>query len=107
MQQKKAEGEEEFKGSRYDVGLYSNICAVLGDNPLLWFLPVGGPTGTGWSFPLRTSRTLVSTVAAFAASIPPSLSSPSGQERNAAGDSDDPEAAHPAVAEVGDGDGDE
>lgn len=33
--------------SKYTLGLYSNICAVLGNNPLLWFVPVALPQGDG------------------------------------------------------------
>jgi len=32
---------------RYHRGIYSNICAVLGPNPLLWLLPVSLPSGDG------------------------------------------------------------
>jgi len=39
--------------SLYDQGIYRNFCAVLGNNPLLWLLPIGGPPGDGISFPLR------------------------------------------------------
>jgi hypothetical protein len=28
----------------YDRGTYGNICAVLGDNPMLWLLPLNAPT---------------------------------------------------------------
>lgn len=31
----------------YDKGYYKNVCAVLGPQPLLWFLPVSLPTGDG------------------------------------------------------------
>mmetsp|Transcript_14810 Transcript_14810/g.33694 ORF Transcript_14810/g.33694 Transcript_14810/m.33694 type:complete len:298 (-) Transcript_14810:47-940(-) len=42
-------------GSSYDVSLYDrglcgNIRAVLGDNPLLWLLPLSPPSGSGMSF---------------------------------------------------------
>jgi hypothetical protein len=40
----------EEEGFPYDKGLYSNICASMGDNPLLWLFPVGGPSGDGLSF---------------------------------------------------------
>mmetsp|Transcript_42618 Transcript_42618/g.92870 ORF Transcript_42618/g.92870 Transcript_42618/m.92870 type:complete len:355 (-) Transcript_42618:17-1081(-) len=36
-----------YDSSVYDRGLYGNICIVLGDAPLLWFLPVSGPSGDG------------------------------------------------------------
>mmetsp|Transcript_14020 Transcript_14020/g.31765 ORF Transcript_14020/g.31765 Transcript_14020/m.31765 type:complete len:344 (+) Transcript_14020:63-1094(+) len=32
---------------KYDLGLYQNICNVLGPNPLLWLLPLSHPTGDG------------------------------------------------------------
>jgi hypothetical protein len=34
----------------YDLGRASNIKNVLGDNPFLWLLPIGTPTGDGLSF---------------------------------------------------------
>merc|ERR1712032_531647 len=37
----------------YNIGTYNNLCSILGDNPLMWLLPVGGPSGDGLSFPLR------------------------------------------------------
>ena len=37
--------------SPYDVGMYGNICSILGENPLLWLIPVGDPVGDGISFP--------------------------------------------------------
>jgi len=45
--------QEALASYPYDIGTYSNLCSVLGDNPLLWLLPVGGPSGDGLSFPLR------------------------------------------------------
>eukprot|EP00929_Paragymnodinium_shiwhaense_P002488 TRINITY_DN102749_c0_g1_i1.p1 TRINITY_DN102749_c0_g1~~TRINITY_DN102749_c0_g1_i1.p1 ORF type:complete len:400 (+),score=55.70 TRINITY_DN102749_c0_g1_i1:100-1299(+) len=36
--------------SAYDRGAYANITAVLGDNPLLWLLPVSMPSGDGLTF---------------------------------------------------------
>jgi len=33
--------------SPYDNGFFSNICAVLGENPLLWFIPVLNSPGDG------------------------------------------------------------
>jgi len=40
-------------GSPYDLGIYRNLCSVLGSDPLLWWLPVGGPPGDGLAFPRR------------------------------------------------------
>mmetsp|Transcript_47947 Transcript_47947/g.113984 ORF Transcript_47947/g.113984 Transcript_47947/m.113984 type:complete len:585 (+) Transcript_47947:86-1840(+) len=37
--------------SIYDVGVWQNISAVMGRNPCLWLLPVGGPEGDGLRFP--------------------------------------------------------
>ncbi|ORY97517.1 DHHC palmitoyltransferase-domain-containing protein [Syncephalastrum racemosum] len=38
----------------YDLGVYTNICAVLGKSPLLWLWPQRNPREhTGISFPLR------------------------------------------------------
>eukprot|EP00929_Paragymnodinium_shiwhaense_P063749 TRINITY_DN31882_c0_g1_i1.p1 TRINITY_DN31882_c0_g1~~TRINITY_DN31882_c0_g1_i1.p1 ORF type:complete len:376 (-),score=63.22 TRINITY_DN31882_c0_g1_i1:99-1226(-) len=39
-----------YDGSPYDRGALGNICAVLGDNALLWLLPVSPPSGDGLSF---------------------------------------------------------
>ncbi|CDS04752.1 hypothetical protein LRAMOSA07282 [Lichtheimia ramosa] len=36
----------------FDVGLYRNICSVLGNNPLLWLWPQN-PTSDGLTFPVR------------------------------------------------------
>jgi len=41
-------------GSPYDLGVYGNLCSVLGTNPLMWFVPLGGPSGDGLSFPLSS-----------------------------------------------------
>lgn len=35
----------------YDVGVAENLKQALGDQPLLWPIPVGGPSGDGISFP--------------------------------------------------------
>lgn len=49
--------EATTRKSGYDVGynrsLYLNICAVLGDQPLLWCLPTSFPPGDGTQFPVR------------------------------------------------------
>lgn len=34
----------------YDTGVYKNIQAVLGNNPLLWFLPIWPPDSDGFNF---------------------------------------------------------
>jgi len=39
-----------FDASAYDRGTVGNLKAVLGENPLLWFLPMAGPEGRGLSF---------------------------------------------------------
>jgi len=45
----------------YDVGLFQNLSSVLGPNPLLWAIPLGGPQGEGTSFPsAHTSPWIVS-----------------------------------------------
>eukprot|EP00929_Paragymnodinium_shiwhaense_P063702 TRINITY_DN31840_c0_g1_i2.p1 TRINITY_DN31840_c0_g1~~TRINITY_DN31840_c0_g1_i2.p1 ORF type:complete len:149 (-),score=16.64 TRINITY_DN31840_c0_g1_i2:94-540(-) len=33
--------------SRYDVGVIENLRSVLGEDPLLWLLPLGSPPGDG------------------------------------------------------------
>lgn len=42
--------KQNWDASAYDRGPYGNICAVLGDNPLLWFLPLSPPSGDGMHF---------------------------------------------------------
>uniref|UniRef100_A0A0G4HGI8 Protein S-acyltransferase n=1 Tax=Chromera velia CCMP2878 TaxID=1169474 RepID=A0A0G4HGI8_9ALVE len=39
--------------SRYDLGFWNNVKAALGDNPMFWLAPYGGPSGDGLSFPTR------------------------------------------------------
>mmetsp|Transcript_168052 Transcript_168052/g.539636 ORF Transcript_168052/g.539636 Transcript_168052/m.539636 type:complete len:534 (-) Transcript_168052:82-1683(-) len=41
------------RGQQFDYGQgpFKNVQAALGANPLLWLLPVGGPEGSGGSFP--------------------------------------------------------
>merc|ERR1719191_358219 len=39
-----------YDGSAYDQGAWQNFVAVLGTNPLLWFLPLGPPDGDGLTF---------------------------------------------------------
>jgi hypothetical protein len=53
---KMAENENTAGDSMYDVGLYENITAILGSNPMLWFLPIGGPAGDGIHFPLQEEQ---------------------------------------------------
>lgn len=36
-----------YNSSKYSLGAYENICAVLGPQPLLWMLPLCLPTGDG------------------------------------------------------------
>eukprot|EP00929_Paragymnodinium_shiwhaense_P027010 TRINITY_DN15955_c0_g1_i1.p1 TRINITY_DN15955_c0_g1~~TRINITY_DN15955_c0_g1_i1.p1 ORF type:complete len:573 (+),score=96.75 TRINITY_DN15955_c0_g1_i1:114-1721(+) len=52
--QKKGEQKEGAQaGWAYDMGVFANISSVMGSNPLLWFLPVGGPQGDGMHFPRK------------------------------------------------------
>jgi hypothetical protein len=39
-----------YGGSPYDRGVCGNIQAVLGDDPLLWFLPCSPPSGDGLAY---------------------------------------------------------
>jgi len=39
-----------YDRKRYHQGLYNNVCAVLGPNPLLWLLPLSLPNGDGISW---------------------------------------------------------
>lgn len=45
-----------FRASIYDRGFVGNICAVLGDNPLLWMLPMAPPKGRGLTFVTEDTR---------------------------------------------------
>jgi len=51
--EKSAKGET---SSPYSLGVYSNLRSVLGDNPLLWLLPVSPPSGAGLLFRPRRMR---------------------------------------------------
>merc|ERR1712007_302646 len=42
-----------FEQSIYDTGLYDSFCSVMGQNPLLWWLPIGVPMGDGMDFTKR------------------------------------------------------
>jgi len=45
-----------FDSSTYDRGMVGNMKAVLGENPLLWLLPIAGPSGRGLSFVTEDMR---------------------------------------------------
>merc|ERR1719424_1609862 len=36
-----------YNSSVYSRGIFHNVCAVLGPNPVLWFLPISLPEGDG------------------------------------------------------------
>ena len=36
----------------FDLGMYQNICSVLGDNPLVWWWPMPSP-GNGLTYPVK------------------------------------------------------
>merc|ERR1719333_1836195 len=40
-----------YNSSVYSQGTYRNICAILGPQPLLWFLPISLPEGDGLAWP--------------------------------------------------------
>jgi len=76
---------------RYDLGIFRNFGAVLGSNPLTWFIPVGGPAGDGINFTLNPAYEKFLIAAA-------SVRLASDKPQPVAADSDDgPEATHPAV----------
>ncbi|CAJ1350128.1 unnamed protein product [Effrenium voratum] len=52
----KSQGSSGFDSSAYDRGFVGNLVAVLGDQPLLWLLPVAPPKGRGLSFASEDSR---------------------------------------------------
>eukprot|EP00439_Symbiodinium_sp_Y106_P069860 s396_g12.t1 len=78
----KTEDEKPYDNP-YDVGIFRNVCAVLGSSPLTWWAPVGGPMGDGINFPRK--------------GLP---------EYFMLSDEDDPEAAHPTGVSEGSGDDD-
>ncbi|CAE7248269.1 PFA3 [Symbiodinium sp. KB8] len=43
----KRRDNDESRMSHYDIGVYRNIQCVLGDNWMLWLLPISGPSGDG------------------------------------------------------------
>lgn len=45
-----------FDQSPYDVGVWGNIRAILGEVPLLWLLPLAPPKGEGLSFVSEETR---------------------------------------------------
>jgi len=45
-----------YGASTYDRGVLGNIRAVLGDNPLLWLVPVAPPSGDGLNFASEDTR---------------------------------------------------
>jgi len=45
-----------YNQSAYDRGVYGNITAVLGDNPLFWLLPCCSPSGRGVHFQAEDMR---------------------------------------------------
>ena len=46
----------DFDRKVYDRGMLGNLKQVLGWNPLLWLLPIGGAEGTGLSFKSKSSK---------------------------------------------------
>jgi len=53
----KKESDRSKDESMYSMGFYGNITATLGDNPLLWLLPFGGPSGDGLRYNSTGVRT--------------------------------------------------
>jgi hypothetical protein len=54
-----------YDTSVYNRGCYGNLCAVLGDHPILWLLPLSPPSGDGVNFiteetPMRRMKDLES-----------------------------------------------
>eukprot|EP00405_Crypthecodinium_cohnii_P037424 CAMPEP_0206547352 /NCGR_PEP_ID=MMETSP0325_2-20121206/13247_1 /ASSEMBLY_ACC=CAM_ASM_000347 /TAXON_ID=2866 /ORGANISM="Crypthecodinium cohnii, Strain Seligo" /LENGTH=565 /DNA_ID=CAMNT_0054046645 /DNA_START=44 /DNA_END=1742 /DNA_ORIENTATION=+ len=56
--------------SAYDQGFYKNVCSVLGDNPLLWIFPVGGPSGDGLRYPLTSEALALRSKTPLEAAVP-------------------------------------
>lgn len=47
-----------YNSSAYSQGLYANICAVLGNRPLLWLLPFSLPDGDGLTWPQNNNTAI-------------------------------------------------
>lgn len=87
-------GDEPAAGiPRYDLGIYRNFCQVLGSNPLLWLIPVGGPPGDGITFPVNPAYERALARAAESADA--------AEAEQGAASSDDPEATHPSACSSG------
>eukprot|EP00923_Selenidium_pygospionis_P005344 GHVN01008967.1.p1 GENE.GHVN01008967.1~~GHVN01008967.1.p1 ORF type:complete len:307 (-),score=11.11 GHVN01008967.1:203-1093(-) len=54
-------GKENHPSGLYDLGTYQNFCAVLGPNPLLWFIPIDNRRGDGLTHCNETTRLLRNT----------------------------------------------
>jgi hypothetical protein len=54
---RRTNGRIENQGPSYDLGTFNNICAVLGEQPLLWFVPCSAPSGDGLRFISKQSFT--------------------------------------------------
>lgn len=55
-QKAKDEKASYYETSVYDLGFFGNVRAVLGDNIMLWFLPLSPPSGDGLSYVTDASR---------------------------------------------------
>jgi len=77
---------------RYDLGIIRNLQAVLGSNPLLWLLPVGGPSGDGIKYQLNPAYV------AWLKAQKAANDEEEEEEEEAQEDVDaDPEATHPVA----------
>lgn len=52
----KRRDNDESRMSHYDIGVYKNIQCVLGDNWMLWLLPMSGPSGDGLQWGVAEMR---------------------------------------------------
>lgn len=59
----KRSGSSNGYQSPYDIGLYSNIASIFGDDWRHWPLPIGAPTGEGTVFPVAAWATEAADVA--------------------------------------------
>lgn len=97
MRENSEEGAEAAASlpGHYDLGIFRNFCTVLGSNPLLWLLPVGGPPGDGITFPI--SPEYQRAVARAAAAAGAAMAENKSGDLPVAAKDDDPEASHPAA----------
>jgi len=88
----KMRDNEESRISHYDIGLFRNIQCVLGDNWMLWLLPISGPSGDGLQWGIAEQKNADARAASSSTPVEEEK-----EENEAAADSS--EAAPPAPSQ--------